>query len=167
MSLADRINALPTTNAGENLRKAQVLDLAKHAVEVKSDAPDAHDNELERLAYAAIDTAWNLLNEYAVRVTLQEIREEAERVGADFPSDTGLFREARESGDPDAPTSYRDLYPGDYDDRLALSGFFAALLVKADEAVRLAAEDVQREEDLVEELIVSDADILKFLEGNE
>lgn len=139
----------------------------KHSVEVKSDAPDAHDNELERLAYAAIDTAWNLLNEYAVRVTLQEIREEAERVGADFPSDTGLFREARESGDPDAPTSYRDLYPGDYDDRLALSGFFAALLVKADEAVRLAAEDVQREEDLVEELIVSDADILKFLEGNE
>jgi hypothetical protein len=138
-----------------------------HFIEVKTDTDNVANDELERLAYSALDTAWNLLNEYAVRVTLQELREEAEEAGfTDYPSDEQLFADALASLDPEAPTSYRDLYPGNLDDRLALSGLFASLLIAAGEAVRLAAEDIEREEDLVEELAVSDFDILKFLSGD-
>lgn len=118
-----------------------------HSIEVKTDTDNVADTELERLAYSALDTAWNLLNEYAVRVTLQELREESVKAGVtDFPSDAKLFADAIESGDPDAPTSYRDLYPGNLDDRLALSGLFASLLIAAAEAVGQSAEDIAFED---------------------
>lgn len=118
-----------------------------HSIEVKTDTDNVADTELERLAYSALDTAWNLLNEYAVRVTLQELREEAVKVGVtDFPSDEKLFEDAIASGDPDAPKSYRDLYPGVLSDRLALSGLFAGLLIAAAGAVGQSAEDIAFED---------------------
>jgi hypothetical protein len=116
-------------------------------IEIKTDAAHSYDNELERLAFSAMDTVWHILNEYAVRVTLQELREAAEESGVtDFPSDDQLFADAIASGEEDAPKSYVDLYPGNLHDRLALSGLFAGLLIAAGEAAGQAADDIEFED---------------------
>jgi len=65
------------------------------------------ESEGERIVWETLDTAWNLLREGAVRVTLAGIR----AANPEFPSDEELFRQAAESGVPDAPTSYLDLAP--------------------------------------------------------
>lgn len=86
-------------------------------VEVKLD-PEMHpdavaDTEVKRLTWEVLDTVWKLLQEYSVRVTLAEIRTQLEASGAfeALPSDEELFAAAKESGDPNAPTSYMDLAP--------------------------------------------------------
>lgn len=107
--------------------------------EVKVD-PSLHtrepENEVERLNWAVLDTTWNLLREYAVRITLAEIREQY----PDLPSDEKLFEEAKqtaeESGDPEVPTSYADLAPVN---KLAAAGLAGAFQVLQDDAFRDAA----------------------------
>lgn len=66
-------------------------------------------NEVERLTWAALDTAWKLLREYSVRLVMLELRSQAEVQGVQLPSDEELF--SQESDDPDFPRSYLDLAP--------------------------------------------------------
>lgn len=114
MSLTDRIKQLPTTNAGVNIHLAQALEVVANAVPVEVDT-ERHtrepQDEGERISWAALDTTWNILREYAVRSVLQDIRDQAAEQGIELPTDEQLFEEGRKSGNPDAPTSYLDLAP--------------------------------------------------------
>jgi len=65
------------------------------------------ESEAQRIVWETLDTAWKLLREGAVRVTLARIRE----ANPELPADEELFRMARESGDPAAPSGYLDLAP--------------------------------------------------------
>lgn len=114
--------------------------MSEHTITVAVD-PKLHsrepDGEAERLTWAFLDTTWNLMREYAVRVTLAEIRSQAAERGDTLPSDEELFKEARESGDPDAPTGYLDLAP---ENGLSAAGLAGAFEVLAEQAFRDAAE---------------------------
>ena len=94
--------------------------------------PKLHDREpsteAERITWETLDTAWNLLREASVRVTLAEIRSQLTERGEDFPSDEELFKEARESG---APASYLDLAPGNELAAMGLAGAFELLSEQA------------------------------------
>lgn len=105
------------------------VDPARHTGEPKS--------EVERLTWELVDTVWNLMREYSVRVTLAEIREQAREQGlGEIPADDELFREARESGDPDAPSGYLDLAPENLLAYAGLVGAFDVLLKEAHEDAR-------------------------------
>lgn len=98
--------------------------------------PSVKPEDLEepaRLAFIGLDSAYNLLRETAVRVTLANIRMEAAEQGKTLPSDEELFQEARESGVEGAPTSYRDLAPSIRQAALALNEAFELLLLAATE----------------------------------
>lgn len=76
--------------------------MSEHTITVAVD-PKLHTrepgSESERLTWAALDTAWNLLREYAVRVTIQDIREANPDSG--FPAtDQELFDSAHPLGGP-------------------------------------------------------------------
>lgn len=76
--------------------------MSEHTITVAVD-PKLHirepGSESERLVWAALDTAWNLLREYAVRVTIQDIREANPDSG--FPAtDQELFDSAHPLGGP-------------------------------------------------------------------
>lgn len=79
--------------------------------------PELHDgrepeSEVQRITWEALDTAWKILREASVRVTLVDIRAQLKEQGfTEMPSDEEMFKAGRESGDPDAPTSYLDLAP--------------------------------------------------------
>lgn len=90
-------------------------------------------DELARLSFAGLDSAYNLLRETAVRVTLASIRAEAAEQGQTLPSDEELFRLAEESGVEGAPTSYRELAPYDSRSAYLLNQAFELLLVVATE----------------------------------
>lgn len=90
-------------------------------------------DEPSLLAFAALDTAYNLLRDYAVRVTLATIRIEAAEQGQTLPSDEEMFRLAKESGVEGAPTSYRDLAPLVSQAAMALHEAFEYLVVTATE----------------------------------
>lgn len=82
----------------------------KRTITVEVDLPMHQrppQNEYEELSWAALDTAWNLLREYAVRGVLLQLREEAAEQGIAFPSDEQLFEQ--EPDNPDFPRSYLDL----------------------------------------------------------
>lgn len=83
-----------------------------HLIEVKVD-PERHDrapeNDVERLSWAATDTAIRILAEYAARAVMADIRAQAADRGGYVPSDGELFQAAIDSGDPDAPKDYYDL----------------------------------------------------------
>lgn len=101
-----------------------------HTIEVKLD-PSIHlrspEGEFEEVSWAALDTAWNLLRETAVKLTLISLREQAAEQGVPFPAtDEELFREAKEAEGDDAPDGYRDLAP---DNELAAAGLHAVLQV--------------------------------------
>lgn len=110
-----------------------------HTVKVEFDQslhPSVKPEELDeatRLAFVALDTAYNLLREYAVRVTLSAIREEAAEQGVTIPSDEELFQQARESGIEGVPTSYLDLAPVDTMAAMALNQAFELLATTAAE----------------------------------
>ena len=93
-------------------------------------------DESAKLAFAGMDTAYNLLRVTAVRVTLQSIRDEAAEQGQTLPSDEELFKAAKESGIEGAPTSYMDLAPAVTQAAMALHEAFEYLVVvAAEEAV--------------------------------
>lgn len=91
--------------------------------------------ESERATWEILDTAWNLLREGSVRVTLAEIREQLAEKGETFPSDEELF--AENPGDPDHPRSYLDLAPTN---ELAAMGMAGAFQLLSDQAFLDASE---------------------------
>jgi hypothetical protein len=100
----------------------------------------------EEITWAALDTAWNLLRDAAVRLVLQDMREQAAEQGIDFPAtDEELFQEARDSGDPDAPTSHLDLAP---ENELAAMGLHSVLQLLAQDAAKDASQGLQDARDI-------------------
>lgn len=119
--------------------------MTTRTVEVKIDETvheRAPRDETEALIWATLDTAYNLLRETAVRLTLIEIREQGAEQGVAVESDEELFRECRESGDPEAPTSYMDLAP---DNELAARGLYAAFGLLVDQAYEDARQGLNGE----------------------
>lgn len=113
-------------------------------VEVKID-PARHDaqpeNEIERLQWEVLDTVYGLLGEYAVRVTLQALRDAAAEQGIPFlATDKEIFDHPDNVADPDAPKSYRDLAP---DNELAALGLAGAFNVLVDQAYEEAREGIE------------------------
>lgn len=95
-------------------------------------------DEIERLTWEVLDTTYALLREYAVRVALVEVRSQLAAQGAtDLPADEELFKAARESGDPTAPTGYMDLAP---DVEMAAYALNTSLDLLARQALLDAAE---------------------------
>ena len=103
---------------------------------------------MEELTWKYLDTAWNLLRDAAVELTLQSMREQAAEQGIDFPStDEELFQRAKDSGDPGAPTSYRQLAPSS---EIAAQGLHAILQVLVNQSGQDAQEGLQDFQDEVE-----------------
>jgi len=100
------------------------------------------ESEVQRLTWAALDTAWNLLRETAVRLALLELREQLTAQGfTDMPTDEDLFEQAREEGE--GATSYLDLAPdgGDgIDVEMAGAGLYSVLEVLHEVAFAQASE---------------------------
>lgn len=71
------------------------------------------EDELQRLVWEALDTAWGLLSEYATRMAIVHIREGLKEQGIGFLTDEELFAGAAESDNPDVPKSYADMIIGD------------------------------------------------------
>lgn len=94
---------------------------------------DQPENEAERIVWEALDTAWNLLRETAVRVTILELREQLAEAGfTNMRSDEELFAEATQPGaDPDMAKSYLDLAPDSKLAAVGLSGVFEILVDQA------------------------------------
>lgn len=95
-----------------------------HLIEVRVD-PDMHcrapSGEAERQVWAALDTAHHLFAEAAVKLALMTLREQFPK----FPAtDAEMFRIFAASGDPDAPTGYRDLEPDSHECSEALHEAF-------------------------------------------
>jgi hypothetical protein len=112
-SLSDQIRAL-ADGLDATVPLAEVLKLTDRAVLVEIDPelhPEAPSDLVRRLNWEPLDTAWKLLREYAVRITLAEVRAQAKAQGIDFPEDEELFRLNAEGGDPFAATEYLDLAP--------------------------------------------------------
>ena len=111
-SLSDQIKALAVEKG--HLPLDEVLKLTDRSVLVEIDPelhPEAPGDLIRRLNWEPLDTAWKLLREYAVRITLAEVRAQAKAQGIDFPEDEELFRLNAESGDSFAVTEYMDLAP--------------------------------------------------------
>lgn len=111
-----------------------------HLVEVRID-PERHsaqpENEIERLQWEVLDTVYALLGEYAVRITLQALRDAAAEQGIPFPAtDKEMFDDPDNVADPDAPKSYRDLAPDNEIAALGLAGAFDVLIDQAYEEAR-------------------------------
>lgn len=88
-------------------------------------------DEPTRIAFAAMDTAYNVLRDAAVRVTLASLRTAQQEAGEDFPLDEELFQQAKESGIEGAPTSYRDLAPQSLEAAMNLDAAFSVLVEMA------------------------------------
>lgn len=109
--------------------------------------PSVNFDELDaesKIAFAALDTAYNLLRESAVRVVLMSIRTEAAKQGTPITvTDEELFKLAEESGVEGVPTSYRDLAPNVELAALSLHSAFELLVeaaaVEAEEGLALGA----------------------------
>lgn len=101
-------------------------------------------DEPSKLAFAVLDTSYKLLREYSVRVTLASIREQAAEQGQTLEPDEELFRQAKEGGDPEAPTSHMDLAPNVDLAALRLHGAFTLLVDTATaDAVEAFGLDVE------------------------
>lgn len=131
-SLSDQIKALVADPSFPNVHVplAEVLKLTDRAVLVEVD-PALHaaepGSDIQRLNWEALDTAWKLLREYAVRITLAEVRAQARAQGIDFPEDEELFRANIESGDPFAASGYLDLAPASPESARFLAQSFGLL----------------------------------------
>lgn len=83
-------------------------------------AEDSKNREPETLstvlAWAALDTAWNLLREMAVRQALAQVREAAGRKGVEWPAtDEEVFEQIKVAHGTEKLPSYLGLAPGDPD----------------------------------------------------
>ena len=134
MHLEDKINALTEPMPGW-VNKEDALEAVKGAF-VLAVNPDNHSrapqDEVETVAWEVLDTVKKLLEEQAVRVAIAELR----LANPGFPSDEELFREARESGGPDTPTSYADLAPQSAAANAYMAAAFDALCTIAFDEMR-------------------------------
>lgn len=103
--------------------------------------PDLHHREpvddRERMVWATLDTAWNLLREQALHMTIKAVRDSVKMAGGNPPSDEEIFESLR--GRPDAPQSYREMAPTSPSAQAMLSAVFQTLL---QEAVNTAFESI-------------------------
>ncbi len=98
-------------------------------------------DEVERIVWAYIDTAYNLMRVAAVRANLTELRIRLAEQGLTVPSDEEMFADLKASGDPEAPTTYLDLGPSRRDAALLLATAFEIL---ADTAFEEMGEGFER-----------------------
>lgn len=96
-------------------------------------------DEVSKLSYAVLDTSYNLLREYAVRVTLASVREQVAEQGATLPADEEMFRLAEALG---GPVSYMDLAP-DLD--IVKLGLHTSFHLLVEVAVTEASEAIEAE----------------------
>lgn len=134
MSLTDKVNGLPTSNAGANVLKKQVLSLVRDAVNVEFD-PAQHPGldpdtlgDADRLAFEVLDTCHNLLREYAVRVTLASLRSQFAKMGFELPSDEEILRATREAEGKEGVASYLELVPSVRPAMISLRASFRMLV---------------------------------------
>lgn len=114
--------------------------MSQHTVSVEFDK-SMHPNtdydslgEPSKLTFAVLDTSYKLLREYAVRVALSSLREQAAEQGQPLKhTDEELFKLAKESGVEGAPTSYADLAPDVELAALGLHSAFEVLVMVATE----------------------------------
>ena len=86
----------------------------------------APEDEVTRITWETLDTAWNVLRDGAVRTVLQTLREDV--AGPGFPAtDEELFKLLGERLGDDAPKSYRDLAPRSKDAAALLAATFGLL----------------------------------------
>lgn len=127
MSLSEKLNALAEPLPG-TVKKSDVEALLKDVVLVEFDqsmhtsAPQSEEDQVE---WAVLDTAYNLLRDTAVRLTMMEIRKQAAEQGVVWPSDEQLFAEQ------DDIKSYRDLAPSSPEAAIGLHAVFTLLLTEA------------------------------------
>jgi hypothetical protein len=91
------------------------FQLPKRTVEVKINK-EIHkrepENAQEALAWAVLDTTFDLLREYAVRSVLQTARESARAAGEEFPDDDEqIFADSQAEHGDIAPKNHLDLAP--------------------------------------------------------
>lgn len=106
-------------------------------------------SEIQRLQWEALDTAWDLLRETAVKVVLIALREQAAEQGATLRTDEEMFAEARamvERGEQ-AATSYLELAPQAGDPNplvnLAGQGLDGVFHMLVDAAAQMAQEGLE------------------------
>lgn len=102
-----------------------------HLIEVKVDEERhtrAPENEVERLSWAATDTAIRILAEYAARIVMADLRLQVAEQGGYVPSDGELFQAAIDSGDPDAPKDYYELAAIDRQSETGVDAVFRRLV---------------------------------------
>lgn len=75
--------------------------------------PNGVESKAAELHFAALDTAYKLLSEYAVRVAMESIRTAVNAIGGHMGSDAEVFAESADSGLDNAARSYTDLAPHD------------------------------------------------------
>lgn len=114
--LSEKIDALPTTNAGINISKGQVMDLARRSVEIKLHpelrdalADPAPKTDEEKVVWPLLDTAYQLVREAAVRAVFVEVRRQAAEQGITLGTDEELI--AASSDVEGAPENVMDLAP--------------------------------------------------------
>lgn len=104
MSLSDKINALTQPMPGM-VRLADVLPLVEHAyvVEIRDGGHSRPEpqNEADRINYATLDTAWEVLRVGAARAVLASIFEQVEQSTGEKVDEAKLFRESVADGGPE------------------------------------------------------------------
>lgn len=172
-SLNDKIKALAIDpeDPNERVSLAQVLELTKDAVSVELNSASHKaepEGEVERLTWAVLDTTWRLLREYAVRTVFAEMHQMAEQQGVELDSDEEIFRQLKESGDPEAPTSYFDLSVECPVAATALSNLFLHLEEETRELATNGFDAASALDEIAE--MTGDTDVQAFLRdirGNE
>lgn len=107
-------------------------DWVKIQVDGQLNPGQVPENDHEAHTWALLDTAYNLLRVGIVKVLIAELREHLVEQGANaLPTDEQIFEAIRASGDPDGPTSYKDLAPDTHLARMGLKGVFGVLLDEA------------------------------------
>jgi hypothetical protein len=104
MSLSDKINALTQPMPGM-VRLADVLPLVEHAfaVEIRDGghARPEPQSEVDRIHYATLDTAWDVLRVGAARAVLAGITGQIEEATGEEFDQARLFRESAADGGPE------------------------------------------------------------------
>lgn len=118
-----------------------------HTIKVEIDqklhGDEQPDDGTEAYVWAAMDTAWNLLRETAVRRVMDDFRAGAtQATGRVIPSDEVIFQKMSDAHDG-APMGYRDLAPeGCPPLKQAFATVFTHLMEEAIEDLEEALEDL-------------------------
>lgn len=140
-ALRDMIASSPADDLPEILAKAGYVEVKLDPSLRDRQDPEPTD-EVEKIAWPLLDTAYNLVRVAAVRTVLQTIRDESRAAGVELESDEKLFQQAKESGAPGAPTTYLELAP---DSELAASAFYGVYSLLTTMSAEDAEEGLGRE----------------------